>query len=103
MNSRQALTTSSSWVDPKEDLNEWEAKLNRLGIAHSGVKAPGYTGNAMLTFRDLDNIQIEFFWEGSYKVGVPTYMANRDTRISQVGHMVSCPAKLVQVGRGHPS
>ena len=49
-------------VDRKEDLNEWEAKLNRLGIAHSGVKAPEYTGNAMLTFRDLDNIQLEFFW-----------------------------------------
>lgn len=49
-------------VDRKEDLNEWEAKLNRLGIRHSGVKAPEYTGNAMLTFRDLDNIQLEFFW-----------------------------------------
>ena len=49
-------------VDRKEDLDEWEAKLNRLGIPHSGVKAPEYTGNAMLTFRDLDNIQLEFFW-----------------------------------------
>jgi hypothetical protein len=32
---------------------------------HSGVKAPEYTGNAMLTFRDLDNIQLEFFWRAS--------------------------------------
>jgi glyoxylase I family protein len=52
-------------VDRREDLNEWESKLNRLGILHSGVKAPEYTGNAMLTFRDLDNIQLEFFWRAS--------------------------------------
>jgi hypothetical protein len=26
------------------------------------VKEPGYTSNAMLTFRGPDNIQLEFFW-----------------------------------------
>lgn len=49
-------------VDRREDLDEWEAALNRLGIPHSGIKEPGYTRNAMLTFRDPDNIQLEFFW-----------------------------------------
>lgn len=49
-------------VDQREDLDEWEAKLNQLKIEHSGVKDPEYTKNAMLTFRDPDGIQLEFFW-----------------------------------------
>jgi glyoxylase I family protein len=49
-------------VDRREDLYEWAARLTQLGIAHSGVKEPEYTRNAMLTFRDPDNIQLEFFW-----------------------------------------
>ena len=49
-------------VDRLEDLNEWAERLNGLGITNSGVKAPEYTRNAMLTFRDPDNIQLEFFW-----------------------------------------
>jgi glyoxylase I family protein len=49
-------------VDRREDLDEWAEKLDRLGIEHSGVKEPGYTRNAMVTFRDPDDIQLEFFW-----------------------------------------
>jgi glyoxylase I family protein len=49
-------------VDRRADLDEWAARLSRLGIPHSGVKEPEYTRNAMLTFRDPDNIQLEFFW-----------------------------------------
>jgi glyoxylase I family protein len=49
-------------VNRREDLNEWAERLNRLGISHSGVKEPEYTRNAMLTFRDPDNIQLEFLW-----------------------------------------
>jgi catechol 2,3-dioxygenase-like lactoylglutathione lyase family enzyme len=49
-------------VDRREDLDEWAEKLDRLGIRHSGIKEPAYTRNAMLTFRDPDNIQLEFFW-----------------------------------------
>lgn len=52
-------------VDRREDLNEWAERLHRLGIPHSGVKEPEYTRNAMLTFRDPDNIQLEFFWRAS--------------------------------------
>lgn len=49
-------------VARRADLDEWAARLDELGIAHSGVKQPGHTANAMLTFRDPDNIQLEFFW-----------------------------------------
>ena len=44
------------------DLQEWAERLDELGIAHSGVKKLTYTENAMLTLRDPDNIQLEFFW-----------------------------------------
>lgn len=47
------------------DLQEWADRLDELGIAHSGVKELSYTDNAMLTFRDPDNIQVEFFWRAS--------------------------------------
>jgi catechol 2,3-dioxygenase-like lactoylglutathione lyase family enzyme len=49
-------------VDRREDLDEWVERLDELGIAHSGVKEPEYTRNAILTFRDPDDIQLEFFW-----------------------------------------
>jgi glyoxylase I family protein len=49
-------------VERRKDLDEWAERLNRLRIPHSGVKEPEYTRNAMLTFRDPDNIQLEFFW-----------------------------------------
>jgi glyoxylase I family protein len=49
-------------VAAREDLDDWAARLDELGISHSGVKQPDYTPNAMITFRDPDNIQLEFFW-----------------------------------------
>jgi catechol 2,3-dioxygenase-like lactoylglutathione lyase family enzyme len=49
-------------VDRREDLDEWVGRLDRLGIEHSGVKEPDYTRNAMVTLRDPDHIQLEFFW-----------------------------------------
>ncbi len=49
-------------VAERSDLDAWAMRLDELGIRHSGVKQPGYTANAMLTFRDPDNIQLEFFW-----------------------------------------
>jgi hypothetical protein len=48
-------------VESREELYEW-ANRHELGIAHAGVKEPFYTQNAMLTFRDPDRIQLEFFW-----------------------------------------
>ena len=49
-------------VPQRSDLDTWASRLDDLGIGHSGVKQPSYTENAMLTFRDPDNIQLEFFW-----------------------------------------
>jgi len=49
-------------VAQRADLDVWASKLDELGIQHSGVKEPSYTANAMITFRDPDNIQLEFFW-----------------------------------------
>jgi catechol 2,3-dioxygenase-like lactoylglutathione lyase family enzyme len=49
-------------VDRRDDLQEWADRLDELGIPHSDVKELDYTANAMLTFRDPDNIQLEFFW-----------------------------------------
>jgi catechol 2,3-dioxygenase-like lactoylglutathione lyase family enzyme len=49
-------------VASRRDLDAWAARLDQLGVAHSGIKEPSYTSNAMITFRDPDNIQLEFFW-----------------------------------------
>ena len=49
-------------VTRRSDLDSWATRLDERGIGHSGVKQPAYTANAMLTFRDPDNIQLEFFW-----------------------------------------
>jgi catechol 2,3-dioxygenase-like lactoylglutathione lyase family enzyme len=49
-------------VDRREDLDEWLERLDELGIPHSGIKNLDYTPNRMLTFRDPDNIQLEFLW-----------------------------------------
>jgi catechol 2,3-dioxygenase-like lactoylglutathione lyase family enzyme len=54
-------------VERRDDLREWAERLDELGIAHSGVKELDYTPNAMLTFRDPDNIQLEFFWRAPSK------------------------------------
>jgi len=49
-------------VERREDLDEWLDRLDELGVEHSGVKELDYTSNAMVTFRDPDNIALEFFW-----------------------------------------
>ncbi len=46
-------------VGSAEELVEWRRRLDALGIAHSGIKGH------LLTFRDPDNIQLEFFWPRS--------------------------------------
>ena len=53
-------------VATSDQLDHWAARLDLLGIAHSGVKQPGYTANRMITFRDPDNIQLEFFWSAPH-------------------------------------
>jgi catechol 2,3-dioxygenase-like lactoylglutathione lyase family enzyme len=51
------------FVTDRDALDAWAARLDEFGVAHSGVKTPPYTANRMITFRDPDNIQLEFFWE----------------------------------------
>jgi glyoxylase I family protein len=52
-------------VATRDELDEWASRLDQLGVEHSGVKQPAHTENAMLTFRDPDNIQLEFFWRSA--------------------------------------
>lgn len=49
-------------VERREELWEWADRLDEMGVKHSGVKELDYTPNVMLTLRDPDNIQLEFFW-----------------------------------------
>jgi len=49
-------------VTERSELDDWQARLAELGVAHSPVQdAPSGTG-AALVFRDPDNIQLEFWW-----------------------------------------
>lgn len=41
------------------ELVEWQAHLDRLGIAHGGIKNAAYGSG--ISFRDPDNIALEFF------------------------------------------
>jgi glyoxylase I family protein len=49
-------------VPHRDDLVQWAKRLDEMGVEHSGVRELDYTPNSMLTFRDPDNIQLEFFW-----------------------------------------
>ena len=46
-------------VATRSELEKWAAKLDELSIAHSGIKDVDY--GSIITFRDPDNIQAEFF------------------------------------------
>lgn len=61
---RTGLDHVEFFVSSEDELAAWVTWLDELGVAHSGVKAPSYTANRMVTFRDPDNIQLELFWEG---------------------------------------
>ena len=43
----------------RKELEEWEARLNELGVKHGGIVDAGYGSG--LSFRDPDNIALEFF------------------------------------------
>lgn len=48
-------------VPDVEDVYNWAKRLDELGILHSGVKEYEHTSGVMVTFRDPDNIQLEFY------------------------------------------
>jgi len=60
--SRTGLDHLEFLVEDRQDLDEWAERLDELGVAHSGVKVAPASKNAMVTFRDPDNIQLELFW-----------------------------------------
>lgn len=43
----------------RAELEEWESRLDELEISHSGIVDAGYGSG--LSFRDPDNIALEFF------------------------------------------
>lgn len=47
-----------------DDLATWTARLEQLGVDHSGVKSSA-TQAAMITLRDPDDIQLELFFTSS--------------------------------------
>lgn len=47
-------------VTSRDELERWLARLDRLGVTHSGIAERPH--GALITFRDPDNIQLEFYW-----------------------------------------
>jgi catechol-2,3-dioxygenase len=43
----------------RDELSQWATRLDELGIAHGGIVDAGYGSG--LSFRDPDNIALEFF------------------------------------------
>ena len=43
----------------RAELEQWEARMNELGVAHGGIVDANYGSG--LSFRDPDNIALEFF------------------------------------------
>ena len=43
----------------RDELVQWAARLDELGVAHGGIVDAGYGSG--LSFRDPDNIALEFF------------------------------------------
>jgi len=43
----------------RDELSKWEKRLNELGFAHGGIVDASYGSG--LSFRDPDNIALEFF------------------------------------------
>jgi len=50
-------------VAAREDLDAWAAKLDELGVEHSGIRdITDPVPFSTLVFRDPDNIQLELIW-----------------------------------------
>jgi glyoxylase I family protein len=62
---RTGLDHLEFFVPSREDLTTWAARLDARGVPHSGIKGPEWSKNAIITFRDPDNVQLELFFEGT--------------------------------------
>jgi glyoxylase I family protein len=58
---RTGLDHVSLRVRSREDLEAWAARLDGLGVAHSGVAFTAETGSLLVAFRDPDGIQLELY------------------------------------------
>jgi glyoxylase I family protein len=56
---RPGLDHIAFGVASRDELVEWAARLDELGVAHSGIVDAGYGSG--LSFRDPDNIALELF------------------------------------------
>ncbi len=56
---RVGLDHISFGVETRADLEKWASKLDELGVTHGGIKDATYGSG--LSFRDPDNIALEFF------------------------------------------
>ena len=56
---RVGLDHVSFGVAARGDLEKWQSRLDELGIEHGGIVDAGYGSG--LSFRDPDNIALEFF------------------------------------------
>lgn len=56
---RTGLDHFAFHVESRAELEKWVGRLDELGVAHSGIKDVYY--GSIITFRDPDNIQAEFF------------------------------------------
>jgi glyoxylase I family protein len=66
------------FVPTRADLDEWASRLDSLGITNSGVHAPEGSRNAMVTFRDPDNIALEVFFDGAGQTSSGVLQAGGD-------------------------
>jgi glyoxylase I family protein len=56
---RTGLDHLSFGVDSRDELNEWIARLDELGVEHSQIESTPV--GDLLTFRDPDNVQLELW------------------------------------------
>ena len=56
---RVGMDHAAMQVASRDELDAWLTRLDELGIDHSEIKDTEY--GSVLTFRDPDNIQMEFF------------------------------------------
>lgn len=48
-------------VSSREELDEWAARFDELGVTHSGVTETPLTGSFLIAFRDPDQLQLEMY------------------------------------------
>src|SRR3954469_6936830 len=48
-------------VDSTEALEQWAKRLETAGVPHSEITVTPATGSALISFRDPDNIALEFY------------------------------------------